>query len=390
MSIEQAYFLSVALINLVFSFAGTRVQDQNSNSILYFMISFLAYFVSWFVYVLEMNTLLELVGAISASMFVWGMVVFATKRCEVRFSWYWPISLFVLQCSFQFYAILQADLTTYLHVSAFFLPIAFFAIAFMFLKLKVERHPSDAILGYAFIVMALIVDGRSILLETSPEWFSRSSLYTQIIWPAFCTTVGVFSLLSYTEEAQQRLQEESNTDYLTGLANRRRFEEGLVACLAHLKRSDYYAALVYFDLDKFKPINDHYGHAIGDVVLNQIGHRIKSASRSDELAARLGGDEFAILLTQGCDSYSKMKQQAETLALRIQDLINAPIKYNQHEIQVNSSIGIHIIEPNSPNSTMVLTAADNAMYRSKATNPGTIVFSSPVAKPDDRVADPLL
>jgi diguanylate cyclase (GGDEF)-like protein len=390
MSIEQAYFLSVALINLVFSFAGTRVQDQNSNSIQYFMISFLAYFVSWFVYVLEMNLLLELIGAISASIFVWGMVVFAAKRCEVRFSWSLPITLFVFQCVCQFYAISQADLTTYLHVSAIFLPFAFFAIAYMFLKLKVERHPSDAVLGYAFIVMAIIIVGRSILLETSPEWFSRSSLYTQIIWPAFCTIVGVFSLLSYTEEAQMRLQEESNTDHLTGLANRRRFEEALVKCLVHLNRSNYYAALVYFDLDKFKPINDHYGHSIGDIVLNKIGQRIKTASRNDELAARLGGDEFALLLTHGCDSYSDMKQQAEAAALRLQDLINAPMMCDKHEIRVTSSIGIHIIEPNSASSGMVLTAADNAMYRSKATKPGTIVFSRSDNKLDIPVADPLV
>jgi diguanylate cyclase (GGDEF)-like protein len=388
MSIEQAYFFSVALMNLVFSIAGTRVKEHEGNSIVYFMVSFLAYFLSWFVYALEINTMLEIVGAISASTFVWGMAVFAAKRCAVKFSWYIPITLFALQCYLQIYSLLQADLTTYLHVSAVFLPIAFFSIAYMFLKLKSERNPSDVVLGYAFIMMAIVIVGRSILLETSPELFSRSSLYTQIIWPAFCTIIGVFSLLSYTEEAQIRLQQESNIDHLTNLANRRMFEVALSRSIAQLKRAEQYGALIYLDLDKFKPINDQYGHSVGDQLLGEIGRRLLISSRNGEVAARLGGDEFALLLTQGCKSYVDIKQQAETLALRLQALINIPVICSGHQIRISSSIGIHIIEPSSQNVEMVLTAADNAMYQSKALKNGAIIFSIPtLTEPDQTTAE---
>ncbi|MDB1124931.1 hypothetical protein [Vibrio algarum] len=86
MSIEQAYFFSVALINLVFALAGARVKEleNRANSIIYFMLSFFAYFVSWFIYVFEVNTLLEMLSALSSTIFVWGMVIFGCKRTETK------------------------------------------------------------------------------------------------------------------------------------------------------------------------------------------------------------------------------------------------------------------------------------------------------------------
>ncbi|MGX9416789.1 GGDEF domain-containing protein [Vibrio sp. RC27] len=382
MSVEQAYFFSVALINLVFALAGTRVKEHkgNSNSILFFMVSFFAYFVSWFVYIFEMNKALEIVGAMSASIFVWGMVAFASKRCFVSFPMSVLAIFFTLQCSAQIYAILQADLTAYLHVSAVFLPIAFFTISYMFLKLKAERHPSDVLLGYAFIFMAVVILGRSILLETSPELFAKSSIYTQIIWPAFCAVIGVFSLLSYTEEAQLRLKKESNTDHLTGLANRRMFEMALSSSLAHFKRTNQYGAVIYLDLDRFKPVNDEYGHHVGDLLLSELGSRIQTFTREDELAARLGGDEFALLLSFGSSSEINMKLQAKALASRLQELIKKPFEFAEGTINITGSIGIHIIDPECQNAEKVMTAADNAMYQSKDLQNGYIIFSNPVTR----------
>ncbi|MGF1764187.1 diguanylate cyclase domain-containing protein [Aliivibrio kagoshimensis] len=379
MSVEQAYYFSVALINLVFALAGTRVKEHegSSNSIQFFMISFFAYFISWFVYVFEVNKTLEIIGALTASTFVWGMVMFGAKRCAVNIPWQLPIGLFTLQCFTQIYTLQQDDLTHYFHVSAAFLPIAFFAIGYMFLKLKVERNPSDIAVGYAYIAMALVVIGRSILLETSPEWFAQSSLYSQIIWPAFCTTIGVFALLSYTEEAQKRVVKESNTDLLTGLNNRRLFDVELSNFLAS---SPNYGALIFFDLDGFKPINDKYGHNIGDRVLIELGIRLKKSVPSNQILARLGGDEFALLLTDIGDVQSEARRQAKKIAQRMQKVIKTPIRFGEYTIQVTSSIGIHIITPGSQNEVLILTEADNAMYQSKAIKKGSITFSDDLAK----------
>ncbi len=388
MSVEQAYYFSVALINLVFALAGTRVREHegNSNSIVFFMISFFAYFVSWFVYVFEVGKVLQIIGALTASTFVWGMVMFGAKRCSVNLPWQLPAGLFTLQCITQIYTLQQADLTNYFHVSAVFLPIAFCIISYMFLKLKVERNPSDIAVGYAYLSMAVIIIGRSILLETSPELFALSSLYSQVIWPAFCTTIGVFALLSYTEEAQNRVEKESNTDLLTGLNNRRMFDVELTNCLHGLARSNNYGALIYFDLDGFKPINDQYGHNIGDQVLIELGMRLKNSARKNEILARLGGDEFALLLTDIGSVQSEARKQAKKLAVRMQELVNTPIFYGEYTIQVTSSVGIHMITPGSHSEMLVLTEADSAMYQSKAIKKGSITFSDDLAQSEYAIA----
>lgn len=388
MSVEQAYYFSVALINLVFALAGTRVREHegSSNSIVFFMISFFAYFVSWFVYAFEVGKVLEIIGALTASTFVWGMVMFGAKRCSVNLPWQLPVGLFTLQCITQFYTLQQADLTNYFHVSAVFLPIAFCTIGYMFLKLKAERNPSDIAVGYAYLFMAVIIIGRSVLLETSPELFALSSLYSQAIWPAFCATIGVFALLSYTEEAQNRVEKESNTDLLTGLNNRRMFDVELTHCLNGLARSNNYGALIYFDLDGFKPINDQYGHNIGDQVLIELGIRLKKSARSNEILARLGGDEFALLLTDIGSVQSEARKQAEKLAVRMQELVKIPIRYGTYTIQVTSSIGIHMIAPGSHSEILVLTEADNAMYQSKAIKKGSITFSDDLVKSEYVIA----
>ncbi|MGF1843924.1 MULTISPECIES: GGDEF domain-containing protein [Vibrio] len=380
MSVEQAYYFSVALINLVFALAGTRVKEleSHSHSIQFFMISFLAYFVSWFIYVFEVNIFLEILAAVSASIFVWGMVVFSSRRCGVNLPWVVPVGMFCLQVLAQIYALMVSDLKSYLHVSSVFLPIAFCAISYMFLKLKVKRHPSDIIVGYAFLFMTVVIIGRSILLEVSPDLFARSSLYSQIIWPAFCTTVGVFTLLSYTEEAQIELEKESNTDLLTGLYNRRMFDTKLTNGLDYMAHTSHFGVLIYFDLDGFKPINDQLGHYIGDEVLVELGARLKRSAQRHEVLARLGGDEFALLHTHLGKSEEQAKEKAEKLALKMQKLVNIPIQYEQHTIKVSSSIGVHMIAPGNQSEKDILTKADAAMYQSKAIKKGSITFSGNV------------
>lgn len=378
MSIEQAYFFSVALINLVFAFAGTRVKALKirDHSIIFFMISFFAYFVSWFIYVFEISTILEMISAFASTVFVWGMVLFGCKRTEANVPLVLIISLFSINCAAQFYFIQHNNLTYYLHISGLFLPLAFGSISYMFLKVKKKRYPSDKIVGYAFLIMSFIIVGRSMLMELAPDLFARSSMYSQIIWPAFCSVVGVFTLLSYTEEVQHKLELESHTDQLTGIHNRRKFDDRLEKTINALSVTNYIGTLIYLDLDGFKPINDRYGHPIGDNVLVEISARLKNNCQPNQFIARLGGDEFAIITFNLGYELEEAKHQAIDIAHDIQQLINKPIYTQGLTLQVDCSIGIHMLLPNSKSAHDALREADNAMYLSKKEKRGSIHFSN--------------
>ncbi|WP_413283175.1 diguanylate cyclase domain-containing protein [Vibrio sp. MA40-2] len=382
MNIEQAYFCSVALVNMVFAFAGTQIKetDEHPRSIIYFIIAFFANFVSWFIYIFQVNVLLEMLSAITSTAFIWGMVLFACKRTLTNIPWATITVLFSLNCAAQLYYITNGSLIQYLHVSSLFVPIAFWAISYMFLKLKSNKYPADYVVAYAYFLMAFVVIARSVLMEVSPELFARSSMYSQIIWPAFSAVIGVFVLLSYTEEAQSKLKIESNTDQLTNIFNRRMFDKKLQKRVEETENQQVMSALIYLDLDGFKPINDQYGHYIGDQVLIELAHRLKTLCKNGDIAARLGGDEFAILTTNFVGPLDKTKQKIQQIALNIQKVIKQPIQSQGLLLQVDCSIGIHIIEPNSHSAHSVLLAADNAMYSSKKVQRGSITFSDEYSK----------
>lgn len=102
--------------------------------------------------------------------------------------------------------------------------------------------------------------------------------------------------LEQSEARIEELQQSAHEDALTGLLNRRGFERAFMRTIAYLKRYGGSAALLYLDLDRFKPVNDQYGHAAGDVVLQEISRLIVSAVRASDIVARVGGDEIAGLL----------------------------------------------------------------------------------------------
>jgi diguanylate cyclase (GGDEF)-like protein/PAS domain S-box-containing protein len=155
---------------------------------------------------------------------------------------------------------------------------------------------------------------------------------------------------------QTELSHAARHDGLTGLANRSSF-------LTHLeaqgrRADDETCALLYLDLDHFKPINDGMGHHVGDQVLVEVGRRITSCARGDDLVARLGGDEFAVLLPR------TTVEQAEALAARITEAVARPIALDGSEVSVGVSIGVAA----GPASELegLLEHADTDMYRAKA------------------------
>lgn len=365
MSTEQAYFFTVALINLVIAFSGTRVEDPDGKkkSILFFIIAFSANALSWVLYTFDINLFFKIISAILSSAFIWGMVVFSFKRCECNLPLVPLTIVFLINCFALAYFTYNSNFNGALHVSAIFVPSAFCIIGYLFMKIKKQRNPSDLILSYACFFMAVGVALRSVFLEFSPELFSKTSISSQIVWPAFSVISGIFSLLSFTEEAQLKLKQESNTDQLTSLANRRAMNKALNREWTIAIRHERPLALIMLDIDFFKLFNDNYGHPTGDECLKNVARVIQeNAQRAGDVAVRYGGEEFLLILP---DTDSAAAQHlAEKICTSISLLA---IPHDQSPLgTITVSAGISVLTTSSyKNISELLQAADIALYQAK-------------------------
>jgi diguanylate cyclase (GGDEF)-like protein len=153
----------------------------------------------------------------------------------------------------------------------------------------------------------------------------------------------------------------ASADGLTGLANRAAFLANLEAMISGAAGSGNPVAVVlYIDLDGFKPINDVYGHAVGDEVLQTIGHRIATTCRADDLGARIGGDEFAVLLA------SSAHPDPSSLRDRLVTVLQKEIATSVGPLTVGASCGTAVVGA-ADLAEAVLARADAAMYADKRT-----------------------
>jgi diguanylate cyclase (GGDEF)-like protein/PAS domain S-box-containing protein len=149
-------------------------------------------------------------------------------------------------------------------------------------------------------------------------------------------------------------------DVLTGLPNRAHFDETLKQAMLLSSHTKDMLALMFLDLDKFKPVNDLFGHESGDHLLQAVGDRLRSAVRKSDTVARFGGDEFAILL-QGVHS----KEIVTTLASKLVHSIEQPFVIGDHKLQIGISIGIAMYPVDSETQEELKKKADEAMYAVK-------------------------
>ena len=163
-------------------------------------------------------------------------------------------------------------------------------------------------------------------------------------------------------KAMERL---ANFDTLTGLPNRQFFMENLLIELARAKRAAQDIALMFFDLDGFKGVNDSFGHEIGDLLLIEISKRVKGYMREGDLVSRLGGDEFLILLHNDPDELTLVN-----IANRVIDGLREPVRIDKWEINIGVSIGIARASDADYDLSRFVSNADVAMYRSKMSGRG--------------------
>lgn len=165
--------------------------------------------------------------------------------------------------------------------------------------------------------------------------------------------------LQRSEALIEALEKSAHEDVLTGLLNRRGFARAFAQAIAYLKRYDGSAALLYLDLDRFKPVNDRYGHAAGDVVLRQIAGILQGSVRASDLAARLGGDELALVLW----NLDALQMQAKMRALEA--LVDSTsFSVGGEQIDLGVSIGGTMLLPQDDLDS-ALARADAAMYARK-------------------------
>ncbi len=162
------------------------------------------------------------------------------------------------------------------------------------------------------------------------------------------------------EKMEQKYQHLAHHDLLTGLPNRSLFNDRLQQMLVHAKRDAQRCALIFLDLNKFKPINDSLGHNIGDMVLKQVAQRLLAAVRESDTVARIGGDEFVVLLPV-------IEHISDILAVanKIQHALESTMLIHTHTLHIGASIGIAVYPEHGEDEITLIKNADAAMYRAK-------------------------
>lgn len=173
--------------------------------------------------------------------------------------------------------------------------------------------------------------------------------------------VGMLSSISQLVERHQAMESAANHDTLTGLPNRRLLKDRLTQAMERSKRDGTLLAVCYLDLDRFKPVNDSLGHAVGDQVLCVVAQRMAQALRGADTVARVGGDEFVLLLGD-----LTQPQEARQLLERLLQSVLLPIEIDSHQVQVGVSMGATLYPTDAGDAAELLQHADQMLYLAKA------------------------
>jgi len=217
-------------------------------------------------------------------------------------------------------------------------------------------------------------DGHKIDIEVSATFMSESQVFF-----VFCRDICE---RKRTENAMRDL---AYYDALTGLPNRRMLSDRLAQAMAASKRNNQYGALMFLDLDNFKPLNDEYGHEVGDVLLIEASDRIKQCLREIDTVARFGGDEFVVMLTELSLNKNIAMEQSRLVAEKIKEAISQPYELTVKlkdgtDVAVHhrctASVGVVPFINHEINEQDLLNYADKAMYQAKREGRNQVRFFS--------------
>lgn len=183
---------------------------------------------------------------------------------------------------------------------------------------------------------------------------------------------GVIADVTESHRAKEQIWRLAHEDAVTGLANRRWFQTELQSTIGRSQQNSQQYALLSLDLDRFKSVNDTFGHDVGDQLLKIVSERLRSNTRIQDLVARTGGDEFAVILRQ-----LESHQQALDIAERLVETLEQPCRIGNITVQVGASIGVAFIPEDGNRQEAILKHADLALYRAKENGRGQVIRFSP-------------
>ncbi|MFA7280255.1 MAG: diguanylate cyclase [Sterolibacterium sp.] len=253
--------------------------------------------------------------------------------------------------------------------------------------LKSDRHDTDF---YAAMWQRLLNEGvwqgeilnRIKSGEVRPHWLSITAVRDSL-------NVVTHYVGTYTDITERKLMEEQVRqlafyDTLTNLPNRRLIADRLDQIMASTKRSSCYGAVMFLDLDNFKPLNDTHGHEVGDLLLIEVAHRLRACVRAVDSVGRFGGDEFVVMLSELNSSQDASKTQARIVAEKIRASLAEPYQLVvRHEGEAETtiehrctvSIGVALFIDHEASQEDIIKWADMAMYEAKDAGRNLVRFS---------------
>jgi len=224
-----------------------------------------------------------------------------------------------------------------------------------------SRIPIAVLLAFHGLAVAVrvpvaLASARLEIVDFNSPWFTPMALEALI----FIQMTALLMLSLTKERAEARLRKMAHTDPLTGLANRRAFFEQGARLIAHRRRTGEPTALIAFDLDRFKQVNDTYGHPFGDAVLEAFAAAAQAGLRAGDLAGRIGGEEFAAILP-GAD-----EDEARMAADRVIELFTETVGATAlDQMQFTTSAGLAVSQASTETVEALFAAADRALYAAK-------------------------
>jgi diguanylate cyclase (GGDEF)-like protein/PAS domain S-box-containing protein len=184
--------------------------------------------------------------------------------------------------------------------------------------------------------------------------------------------VAIYDDVTKEKQAEERMHHLAHYDALTGLSNRTLFADRLRQAISTAKRDKGHAALIFIDLDKFKPVNDELGHDIGDLLLKEVAHRLHNCVRESDTVSRIGGDEFVVLLPN-----VDAAEDAMPVAEKILYSLNLPFELVGNNISISASLGVAIYPEHGSDEKMLTKNADSAMYNAKNNGRNNVCLYQP-------------
>ncbi len=205
------------------------------------------------------------------------------------------------------------------------------------------------------------------------EWLSIKQVHDERGQPTH--HVAVFSDISERKATEERMHHLAHFDVLTGLPNRALFSDRLHQAMAKARRDQKRLALMFVDLDRFKPVNDNLGHQVGDLLLKEVAARLSECLRREsDTVGRFGGDEFVVLLSE-----IDVARDVMVVADHVLEALAQPFFIVGHQIDISSSIGVAIFPDHGTDESLLIQSADTAMYRAKENGRNRVEVAEPVA-----------